>query len=425
MDTIKYLPRISDKLLTELLEASGAVLVEGAKWCGKTSSAREQSASCLYMQDTDRRTSYMQMVDSKPSLLLQGETPRLLDEWQDAPVLWDTVRFEVDKRQKTGQFILTGSAVPKDDEIHHSGAGRITRMRMRTMSLFESKESNGCVSLHSLFEGMGGMRDIEGMSNLTIEQIAFIICRGGWPASISMSPQAALRTARSYVDAVINKDTHRVDGVDKNPDRVQLLLRSLARNITTLATAKTIIDDVVANEISMTEKTYTNYMNALKRIFVVEDLPAWQPSLRSKTAIRTSDKRHFVDPSIATAVLRINPEVMLKDFEYFGFLFESLCTRDLRVYAEANDGKVYHYRDKTGLEADMIIQLADGRWAAIEVKMGSKQIDDAAANLLKLSEKVNTEKMGNPSFLMVLTAGEFAYCRKDGVFVVPLGCLKD
>lgn len=422
MDTANYLPRISDKLLAELLEASGAVLVEGAKWCGKTSSAREQSASCLYMQDTDRRASYMQMADSKPSLLLQGETPRLLDEWQDAPVLWDTVRFEVDKRQKTGQFILTGSAVPKDDEILHSGAGRIARMRMRPMSLFESKESNGSVSLHSLF---GGAEEIEGISNITVEQIAFLTCRGGWPASISMSRQAALRTSQSYVDAVINKDTHRVDGVEKNPDRVQLLLRSLARNIATLATAKTIIDDVVANEISMTEKTYASYMNALKRIFVIEDLPAWQPSLRSKTAIRTSDKRHFVDPSIATAVLRISPDVLLKDFEYFGFLFEALCTRDLRVYAEANDGKVYHYRDKTGLEADMIVQLADGRWAAIEVKMGNKQIEEAAANLIKLSERVNTEKMGNPSFLMVLTAGEFAYRRKDGVFVVPLGCLKD
>lgn len=422
MDATNYLPRISDKLLAELLESSGAVLLEGAKWCGKTSSAREKSASFLYMQDPDRRVSYMQMADSKPSLLLQGETPRLLDEWQDAPVLWDAVRFEVDKRQKTGQFILTGSAVPKDDEIRHSGAGRIARMRMRPMSLFESKESNGCVSLHSLFEGA---EDIEGMSNITVEQIAFLICRGGWPASISMSPQGALRTSRSYVDAIINRDTHRVDGVEKSPDRVQLLLRSLARNIATIATATTIIADVVANEISMTEKTYANYMNALKRIFVVEDMPAWQPSLRSKTAIRASDKRHFVDPSIATAVLRISPDALLKDFEYFGFLFESLCARDLRVYAEANDGKVYHYRDKTGLEADMIIQLADGRWAAIEVKMGNKQIEEAAANLLKLSERVNTEKMGNPSFLMVLTAGEFAYRREDGVYVVPIGCLKD
>lgn len=422
MERSNYLPRISDRMLKELLEASGAVVIEGAKWCGKTSSAREMSASCLYMQDPDSRAAYMQMAEVKPSLLLQGDTPRLIDEWQDAPVLWDSVRFEVDKRQQTGLFILTGSAVPKDDEIKHSGAGRIARMRMRTMSLYESRESNGCVSLGELF---GGKTDIAGMSSLTIEDIAFLICRGGWPASVSMSKRAALHTARSYVDAIINKDTHRVDGVEKNPDRVALLLRSLARNITTLATAKTIIDDVVANEISMTEKTYTTYMNALRRIFVVEDLPAWQPSLRSKTAIRTSDKRHFVDPSIAVAVQRISPESLMRDFEYFGFLFEALCTRDLRVYTAANDGKVYHYHDKTDLEADMILQLADGRWAAVEVKMGNRQIEEAASNLIKLKNRVNTEKMGEPSFLMVLTAGEFAYRRDDGVLVVPIGCLKD
>lgn len=422
MERSNYLPRISDRMLKELLEASGAVVIEGAKWCGKTSSAREMSASCLYMQDPDSRAAYMQMAEVKPSLLLQGDTPRLIDEWQDAPVLWDSVRFEVDKRQQTGLFILTGSAVPKDDEIKHSGAGRIARMRMRTMSLYESRESNGCVSLGELF---GGKTDIAGMSSLTIEDIAFLICRGGWPASVSMSKRAALHTARSYVDAIINKDTHRVDGVEKNPDRVALLLRSLARNITTLATAKTIIDDVVANEISMTEKTYTTYMNALRRIFVVEDLPAWQPSLRSKTAIRTSDKRHFVDPSIAVAVQRISPESLMRDFEYFGFLFEALCTRDLRVYTAANDGKVYHYHDKTDLEADMILQLADGRWAAVEVKMGNRQIEEAASNLIKLKNRINTEKMGEPSFLMVLTAGEFAYRRDDGVLVVPIGCLKD
>lgn len=422
MERSNYLPRISDRMLKELLEASGAVVIEGAKWCGKTSSAREMSASCLYMQDPDSRAAYMQMAEVKPSLLLQGDTPRLIDEWQDAPVLWDSVRFEVDKRQQTGLFILTGSAVPKDGEIKHSGAGRIARMRMRTMSLYESRESNGCVSLGELF---GGRTDIAGMSSLTIEDIAFLICRGGWPASVSMSKRAALHTARSYVDAIINKDTHRVDGVEKNPDRVALLLRSLARNITTLATAKTIIDDVVANEISMTEKTYTTYMNALRRIFVVEDLPAWQPSLRSKTAIRTSDKRHFVDPSIAVAVQRISPESLMRDFEYFGFLFEALCTRDLRVYTAANDGKVYHYHDKTDLEADMILQLADGRWAAVEVKMGNRQIEEAASNLIKLKNRINTEKMGEPSFLMVLTAGEFAYRRDDGVLVVPIGCLKD
>lgn len=422
MEEKKYLQRVSDKQLKMLLEAIGAILIEGPKWCGKTSSARKQAKSVLYMQDPDKRATYMRMAETKPSLLLQGATPRLLDEWQEAPVLWDAVRFQVDNRQATGQFILTGSAVPSDDEIHHSGAGRIARMRMRTMSLYESGESTGTVSLSALFEGN---HDVEGMSGISIEQMAHLICRGGWPASVGKSDQASLLTAYSYVDAIINKDTHRVDGVEKSPDRVNMLLRSLSRNITTLATAQTIISDVKAHEISMTDKTYSSYINALKRIFVIEDLPAWQPSLRSKTAIRTSDKRHFTDPSIATSVLRIKPDMLLKDFEYFGFLFEALCTRDIRVYTDANDGKVYHYRDKNGLEADMIIQLADGRWAPIEVKMGSRQIEEAAANLLKLQSKIDTERMGSPSFLMVLTAGEFAYRRNDGVLVVPLGCLKD
>lgn len=422
MDRNNYLPRVSDKQLSILLEATGAVLIEGAKWCGKTSSARQYANSVLYMQDPDNRAAYMTTADMKPSLLLEGQTPRLIDEWQDAPVLWDAVRHQVDMRQQVGQFILTGSAVPTDEEIRHSGAGRISRMKMRPMSLFESKESNGCVSLASLFNGE---TDVTGISNVSVEQMAYLVCRGGWPASVGKSEKASLITAQSYVEAIINKDTHRVDGVEKNPDRVRLLLRSLSRNIATLATAQTIIDDVAANEMSMTDKTYTSYINALKRIFVVEDLPAWQPSLRSKTAIRTADKRHFVDPSIATSVLKVKPNRLLKDFEYFGFLFEALCTRDIRVYTEVNDGKVYHYRDKNGLEADMIIQLNDGRWAAIEVKMGGKQIDEAAANLIKLSEKVNTEKMGVPSFLMVITAGQFAYRRNDGVIVVPLACLKD
>lgn len=422
MDSSKYLPRITDRELSELLESSGAVLIEGAKWCGKTSSARQIAHSSVFLQDPNRRNTYLQMADTQPSMLLEGETPLLIDEWQDAPVLWDAVRFEVDIRQRTGQFILTGSAVPSDDQVHHTGTGRIARMRMRPMSLYESQDSTGAVSLKNLLDGQ---HDIIGISHTTVPQIAQLICRGGWPAAISMSPKASLRTARSYVEAVINQDTHRVDGIAKSPDRVRLLLRSLARNISTLATARTIIDDVVANELSMTEKTYTAYLNALKRIYVVEDMPAWQPSIRSKTAIRTSDKRHFVDPSIATAVLRMSPSALLQDFEYFGLLFESLAARDLRIYTEANDGTVGHYRDKSGFEVDMILRLADGRWGAVEVKMGNRQIDEAAANLLKLQQLVNTDKMGQPSLLMVLTAGEMAYRRADGVVVVPLACLKD
>jgi predicted AAA+ superfamily ATPase len=417
-----YLPRICDTELRDALDVMGSVLIEGAKWCGKTSTAEHAAGSTLYMQDPDHSRSYLEMADTKPSLLLQGETPRLIDEWQMAPVLWDAVRFEVDKRGLPGQFILTGSAVPADNVTAHTGTGRYARIRMRPMSLYESRESTGSVSLADLFDGRD---DIEGISDLSIEQIAFAICRGGFPASIGKPDKAALRMSVDYVEAVINQDISGVDGVEKNPTRARLLLRSLARNIATMASMQTILDDVESTETTISDKTFAVYYNALRRIFVVEDMPAWSPSLRSKTAIRTSLKRHFVDPAIATAVMRANPEAILHDFEYFGFLFEALCARDMRVYAQRNDGDVYHYRDKSNLEADMVVQLHDGRWGAIEVKLGQKQIDEAAVNLLKLKEKIDSGKMREPSFLMVLTGGQYAFRRKDGVLVVPVGCLKD
>jgi len=417
-----YISRLCDESLQLSLQSSGAVLIEGAKWCGKTSTAGKASRSVLFMQDPDNTGSYLAMADTKPSLLLKGETPRLIDEWQMAPELWDAVRFEVDRRAETGQFILTGSAVPSDNVTAHTGTGRISRLMMRPMSLFESLESNGSVSLRALFDGD---KDIETQSDLSIENIAFALCRGGWPASIKLQGKAALRMAMDYVEAVINYDVSRVDNIEKNPDRVRLLLRSLARNIATTATYQTIRTDMEATDITISDKTISSYMNALRRIFVVEDLPAWSPSLRSKTAIRTSEKRHFVDPSIATAVLRTNPEGILKDFQYFGFLFEALCTRDIRVYAQTIDGDVFHYRDKSGLESDLIVRLRDGRWAAIEVKLGKKQIDDAAENLLALKSRIDEEKMGKASFLMIITGGQYAYCRNDGILVVPVACLKD
>ncbi len=422
ISNIKYLPRLCDAALQSALQSSGAVLIEGAKWCGKTSTASNAARSVLFMQDPDHSQSYQIMADTKPSLLLKGETPRLLDEWQMAPVLWDAVRFEVDKRAKTGQFILTGSAVPADNVTAHTGTGRISRLMMRPMSLFESMESNGAVSLRKLFDKD---HDIEATSELSIEKIAFLLCRGGWPASIKMQEAAGLRMAVDYVEAVINYDISRVDHIEKNPERVRMLLRSLARNIATSASYQTILADLEATDITISDKTISSYMNALRRIFVVEDLPAWSPSLRSRTAIRTSAKRHFVDPSIAAAVLRTNPDGILNDFQYFGFLFESLCTRDIRIYAQANDGDVFHYRDKNGLESDLIVRLRDGRWAAIEVKLGKKQIDDAAEKLLALKSRINEDKMGEASFLMVLTAGQYAYRRTDGVLVVPVGCMKD
>ena len=417
-----YLARISDKAIQRALQSAGAVLIEGAKWCGKTSSATTLAQSVVYLQDPDRTASYLAMADTKPSLLLKGKTPRLLDEWQMAPVLWDAVRFEVDKRNEPGQFILTGSAVPQDNVIAHTGTGRISRILMRPMSLFESLESNGQVSLHALFDGS---QEDGAISDLSIEKIAFALCRGGWPASVRQSGASALHMARDYVEAVINYDVSRVDNIEKNPERVRLLLRSLARNVATLATQQTIKDDIEATDITASEKTIALYINALRRIFVVEDLSAWSPSLRSKTAIRAAPKRHFVDPSIATAVLRMNPEGVLSDFKTFGFLFEALCTRDVRIYAQEIDGDVFHYRDKSGLETDLIIRLRDGRWAPIEVKLGNKQIEEAALNLLMLKSKIDADKMGEPSFLMVLTGGQHAYRRKDGVWIVPIGCLKD
>lgn len=422
MKQTSYIPRLCDKELQLSLRSSGAVLIEGAKWCGKTSTASKASQSVLYMQDADKAASNLAMADTKPSLLLKGETPRLIDEWQMAPVLWDAVRFEVDKRGLLGQFILTGSAVPADNVTAHTGTGRISRLQMRPMSLFESMESNGTVSLRALFDGK---LDVEAISELSIEQIAFALCRGGWPASIHQPDNVALRMAMDYVEAVINHDVSRVDNVEKNPERVRLLLRSLARNIATSASYQTIISDMEATDISISDKTLSAYMNALRRIFVVEDLSAWSPSLRSKTAIRTTPKRHFVDPSIATAVLRANPQGILNDFHFFGFMFEALCARDMRIYTQTNDGDLFHYRDKSGLESDLIVRLRDGRWAAIEVKLGNKQIDEAAENLLSLKARINEDTMGKASFLMVLTGGQYAYRRKDGVLVVPLACLKD
>jgi predicted AAA+ superfamily ATPase len=418
----RYLKRIADDMLGSTLEASGAVLIEGPKWCGKTRTAQERAASELLMQDPDYTESYLKAADTKPSLLLRGKTPRLLDEWQMAPVLWDAVRFAVDQRGESGQFILTGSAVPRDNAVQHSGTGRISRMLMRTMTLFESLESSGDVSLKALFDGT---RKVEGFSSLTIEKLAFALARGGWPASVGEKEPVALRRVHDYVEAVINIDVSRVDGIEKNPVRVRALMRSLARNVSTTATIATIRDDIASGESSLSEKSIAAYLNALRRIFVVEDLPAWNPAMRSKTAIRTSPKRHFIDPSIAAAVLRASPDSLLFDFNTFGLLFESLCIRDLRVYAQSIDGDVFHYRDKGGREVDAVVHLRDGRWGAIEVKMGAKEIETAAKNLKTLRDKVNVDKMKEPSFLMVLTATDLAYRRPDGVYIVPIGCLKN
>ncbi len=416
-----YIPRIADLILKEKLETSGAVWIRGPKWCGKTWTAKQQARSSLMMQDPDQTFNYLRTAEVKPSLLLEGDTPRLLDEWQMAPVLWDAVRYAVDIRAENGQFILTGSTLPLDHEVKHTGTGRITRMLMRPMSLFESGESTGQVSLNELFNG----EEPFGKIKMEIEELAFVTARGGWPAAISVSNKTALAQANQYLEAVVDTDISEADGVRRAPSKVRTFLKSIARNTASTASLETIRNDLKGEDESLSTLTIRSYINALERIFVIEEQPAWEPALRSKTAIRTSAKRHFVDPSIAVAALGTNPEGLLKDFNTFGLLFESLCIRDLRIYAQSIEGNIYHYRDKTDLEVDAIVSLHDGRWGAIKIKLGQKQIEIASENLLKLKEKVDEEKMQPPSFLMVLTGNGFALKQKNGVLVVPIGCLKN
>lgn len=419
-----YHPRIADKLLQSALESSGAVLIEGPKWCGKTRTGAEAAGSILFMQDPDSRAANLQAAHIKPSLLLEGTTPRLIDEWQVAPILWDAVRHEVDRRGETGQFILTGSATPvQGDQILHTGTGRISRLRMRPMTLYESNESNGTVRISDLFNSE---RDISARSSLGIEAIAEVIIRGGWPASVVAKSGSDEKRARDYVDSIVQFDVMQTEAITRNPDRMFALLRSYARNLSTEASLATVLKDMEGGEKErISRPTLQSYLNVLQRLFVIEDLEAWNPSIRSATPLRVTPKRHFVDPSIATAALGLNQRRLLSDFNTFGYLFESLCVRDLRIYAEALGGKVYHYRDKSGLECDAVIVLRDGRWGAVEVKLGAHEYEKAARNLISFAQKIDTDKMNNPSFLMILTGAELGYRREDGVYVVPIGSLRD
>lgn len=419
----KYYKRIADSMLKDLLTVSGGILIEGPKYCGKTKTAEQISKSQVYLQDADKLKEYRLILDTKPSLLLQGEKPRLIDEWQDAPILWDAIRFEIDKRNEKGLFILTGSAVEEEGVVSHTGTGRIARFKMRPMSLYESLNSTGEVSLKDLFDNK---QEISGVSKIKLEDIISLIARGGWPATLEDSEDSALKSVVNYVEGIIHQDLSRVDGVKRNPSKIRNLLRSYSRNISTTATFRTIRDDIMnGNEEELSEKSIADYINALEKIHVIEDIPAWNPILRSKTAIRTSSKRQFVDPSIAVATMRLTPKSLYNDFNYLGFLFESLCERDLRIYAESIDGTIYHYRDKMDYEIDAIVVLNDGRYGMIEIKLGNGQIDEAANNLIKVANRIDTEKQTKPSFLMVLTGTEYAYKRDDGVLVVPVGCLKN
>lgn len=419
-----YIHRITDKVLKERLEEKGAILLEGAKWCGKTTTASQQANSVIYMQEPINRQQNLAMAQINPSLLLQGDTPRLIDEWQLAPSLWDAVRFEVDRRNAWGQFILTGSTTPVHrDEIFHSGTGRIARVIMRTMSLLESGESTGAVSLEKLF---AGETDIAAVNTLDLETLAFLVCRGGWPRSVGQSRRVALRQAFDYVDAVAEADLNSFDGISRDPERVRRLMRSYARNISSQAKLTKIRQDMLTNDTeTLDTDTIYSYINALKNIFVIEELEAWNPNLRSKTAIRTSNTLHFVDPSIATAALGISPEDLLNDLNTFGLVFESMCIRDLRIYADYLDGRVYHYRDQTGLECDGVIHLRSGKYGLVEIKLGGDYlVEEGAKNLKRLQNQIDTTKMKDPSFLMVLTGtGNYAFRRTDGVLVVPVGCL--
>lgn len=420
-----YLKRVADELLELQLEAAGIVLIEGAKWCGKTTTALQRTGSVIFMDEPTRKDEYLRLAENDINVLLAGKAPRLIDEWQKAPQIWDACRYTVDRRNEEGQFILTGSAEPADQsKLEHTGTGRVGWVKMRPMSLFESRESNGSVSLGALFEE--GFKAAEG-NELNLNELAYLICRGGWPKAIGKSERAALRQAFNYVDAVAKREIVEVDEVNRSETNTRRLLRSYARHQASQATNGTIAADLKTNEgNTLNDNTIASYLNALRKIFVIEDMEAWNPNLRSKAAIRTTATRYFVDPSIATAALGLGPSDLMKDLNTLGLFFETMAVRDLRVYADAIDGSVFHYRDSNGLECDSVLHLRNGHYGLIEIKLGGETlINEGAANLLSLSKKIDTDKMYAPSFLMVLVGtGHYAYQRKDGVIVVPIGSLR-
>lgn len=423
----KYMRRVIDEAIEHRLKNKGAILVEGAKWCGKTTTCEQHAASILYMSDPDRMKQNLQLADISPRSLLRGNTPRLIDEWQIAPKLWDAVRFETDHRDGFGHFLLTGSAVPADmEQVHHTGTGRFAWIRMRPMSLYESGESSGEVSLSTLFRGE--TESVFAENKATLDDIAFLVCRGGWPQSTFLTGEDALVQSFDYLDAVVKSDISRVDGINRSETRARLLMRSLARHQGTQAPNTTICSDInLSDDAELSKDTVVSYTDALKKIFVIEDCPAWSPNLRSKTAIRTSDTRYFVDPSIATAALGVGPGDLINDLNTFGLLFETLCIRDLRVYVESLDGSIYHFRTKEGLECDAVVHLRNGSYGLVEIKLGGdKLIEEGAETLKAVAQKIDTDKMKAPSFLMVLTGtSPYAFRREDGVYVVPITSLKN
>lgn len=423
-----YLPRVVDSELVERLSYAGAVVIRGPKWCGKTATALQRAKSVAFMQDPDERANNMAMAEAKPSLLLRGEKPRLIDEWQEAPQLWDAVRFAVDRSDEPGQFMLTGSATPTA-QPQHTGTGRFSFLDMRTMSLFESGESTGEVSLGELF-GQGDHipndeTHVEGHSEQDVENLSYLICRGGWPRAITIANEnAALKMSRDYLSAIAEEDISRVDGVSRNSQYARLIMQAYARCSATQADMGTVRGNLKTRGSGLSRETVDSYVGALRRLYVIEDVSAWTPSLHARSRITTTPVRFFTDPSIAAAALGASPELLLRDMSTYGLLFENLCVRDLRVYAEPLGGKVLHYRDNTGLEADCVIALDDGRYALLEAKMSARLVDEGAANLRKLAGKIDASIMGAPSFCAVITPGGYAYRREDGVLVVPITCLR-
>lgn len=418
----KYLPRVVDQLVEDKLSYMGAILIEGCKWCGKSTTASQHSKSKIEFQDPDKKKDYDFINNTKPSLFLDGEKPRLFDEWQMYPVIWDSIRNDVDKTGLKGQYILTGSAKPKKGSTMHTGTGRFSRIKMRPMSLYESGDSNGKVSLKDILDG----KDISATNELELEDIASIIVRGGWPASLDIKGNNKYKVAKEYVASLIEEDVNTIDGIERNPSKMRAVLKSLARNVSTPVSNSTIIEDVKKEFIDeISRPTLDDYLNTLEKLFVIENVEATNLNIRSTIPLRMKSKLEFVDPSIATAILGLTKEDLIRDLNYFGFLFENMCIRDLKIYSELLDGEISYYRDKTDFEVDAILKMEDGKWGAIEIKLGSGYIEEAAQNLLKFKNKVDISKSGEPTFLMVLSGSNYSYRREDGVYVVSIGSLKN
>ena len=418
----KYLKRVVDKEIEEVFDIMGAVLIEGCKWCGKSTTAKKHCKSMLEFQDPDRFEEFNNIKNTKPSLFLIGDKPRLFDEWQMFPVIWDSIRVDIDRTNNKGEYILTGSAKPSDDAIMHTGTGRISRIKMRPMSLYESNDSDGSVSINDILN----QKDISGVSKLEIEDIAKLIVRGGWPASLNLEENRKYRVANEYVKSLLHEEVSGINGIERNKSKMIAVLRSLARNISTPVSNKTIAEDVKNNfDDSVSRPTLNDYIDTLENLFVIEEINATNLNFRSKTSIRTKSKKEFVDPSIAAAILELNNIDLIKDLNLFGFLFECMCIRDLQIYIQSFGGELSFYRDANNFEVDAIVRTSSGKWGAIEIKLGAGYIEEAANNLLKFKDKVDTDKCGIPEFLMVLTGSKYSYRRDDGVYVVSIGNLRD